>query len=103
MKVNPTRIFALDVFEHMSLFEVEETIKNFKKISKKFLLIVSVPTENWLSRKIRKLVGKLEVPKEHITRHWEITKLLKKHFRLKKSFNFFTVSYIFVFGHLSEK
>jgi hypothetical protein len=62
-----------------------------------FELIVSQPTENWLSRKVRKLIGKSEVPDEHITRYEEIIEILKQEFRLIKKVNFFTVCHIFLF------
>ncbi|MBU0894308.1 MAG: class I SAM-dependent methyltransferase [Nanoarchaeota archaeon] len=98
-KINPTKIFVLDVFEHIPVLEIEKILDNFKKLNKKFDLIVSIPTENLLSRKIRKLVGKLEVPKEHITKHKEILRILKKTFKLRKKINFFTVSHIFLFEY----
>jgi len=96
-KVKPTKIFVLDVFEHIPLEEIKKIISDFKESYDKFHLIVSVPTENFISRKMRKFVGKSEVPKEHITRHSEIIDILKQNFKLKKKFNFFTVSKIFVF------
>lgn len=95
-KIKPTKIFVLDVFEHIPLAETKKIIKNFKKMGK-FELIVSQPTENWISRKVRKLVGKTEVPKEHITRYEDIISLLKKEFKLIKKINFFTVCHIFLF------
>ncbi|MBI2043076.1 methyltransferase domain-containing protein [Candidatus Pacearchaeota archaeon] len=98
-KIKPTKIFALDVFEHIPIKETKKILANFKKMSKNFYLIVSQPTENWLSRKIRKLVGKEEVPKEHITRYEEIIKLLKKEFEFRRKINFFTITHIFKFRH----
>jgi nitrogen regulatory protein PII-like uncharacterized protein len=98
-KINPTKIFVLDVFEHIPITEIEKIIESFKDMSKKFLLIVSIPTENLVSRKIRKLVGKTEIPKEHITKHKDIIKLLKKNFILKKRINFFSVSHILLLEH----
>ena len=98
-KIKPTKIFVLDVFEHISLEEIGKIIKEFKKLNGKFDLIVSVPTENWVSRKIRKFVGKKEVPKEHITKFKEILNILKDNFQLKKKINFFTISYIFIFEY----
>src|SRR3990167_8940828 len=89
-KVKPTKIFALDVFEHIPINETKKILANFKKMSKNFDLIVSQPTENWLSRKVRKFVGKEEVPKEHITRYEEIVKLLKETFHFKRKSSFFT-------------
>ena len=98
-KVKPTKIFALDVFEHIPIEETKKIINEFKKLNDMFDLIVSLPTENWLSRKIRKLVGKKEVPEEHITSYKDIVKLLKQNFKFKKSINFFTVSWIAKFGY----
>ena len=99
-KIKPTKIFVLDVFEHIPIYEIKKIIDEFKKLNEKFILIVSAPSENFISRKIRKFVGKDEVPKEHITRYREILKILKENFKLKKRINFFTVSYIFLFEHL---
>ena len=97
--IKPTKIFALDVFEHISFEEIKKIIDEFKKLNNKFDLIVSLPTENYLSRKIRKLVGKKEVPEEHITYYKDIVKLLKQNFKFEKSINFFTVSYIAKFEY----
>ena len=95
-KIRPTKIFVLDVFEHIPKEEIRNIIRNFKKM-KKFELIVSQPTENWLSRKVRKFIGKGEVPDEHITRYEEIIEILKQEFKLIKKVNFFTVCHIFLF------
>jgi len=98
-KIKPTKIFALDVFEHIPIEEIEKIINNFKKQNEHFRLIVSLPTENLVSRKVRKFVGKSEIPDEHVTNYRTVLKLLKKHFKLKKQLNFFTVSHISVFDH----
>ena len=98
-KIKPTKIFVLDVFEHIPIEEIKKIIENFKKLDEKFEMIISIPSENFISRKIRKLVGKKEVPKEHITRGDEISKVLRENFKFKKRINFFTVSYIFLFEY----
>ncbi len=95
--VKPSKIFVLDVFEHIPLEEIKKVLKSFKELNENFELIVSLPSENFVSRKIRKLVGKSEVPKEHITKYRDIMKILKQNFKLKKRINFFSVSYIWVF------
>jgi hypothetical protein len=95
--MKPTKIFCLDVFEHIPLVEIKSIIENFKKMNNHFELLVSIPTGNFISRKVRKLVGKPEVPKEHITSYKEILDLLKKEFELKNKINFFTVTKIFLF------
>ena len=95
--IEPTKIFALDVFEHIPEEELKKIIASFKKLNNHFQLIVSIPTENWLSRKVRKLVGKKEVPDEHVIPYHINLALLKKNFILKKKINFFTVSHLFLF------
>jgi len=99
MEIKPTKIFILDVLEHIPINEIREIIDNFKKINNHFQIIVSIPTENLNSRKMRKLVGKPEIPEEHITKYNEILRILKDNFRLKKKINFFTVSHIFLFEY----
>jgi SAM-dependent methyltransferase len=98
-KVKPDKIFVLDVFEHIPLKEIKEIINNFKKLNDGFDIIVSLPTENWLSRKVRKFVGKKEVPEEHITSYKQVLKILKENFKLKREINFFTVSKICLFEY----
>jgi hypothetical protein len=94
--VKPTKIFCLDVFEHIPVEEIRKIIQNFKKMNNNFELIVSIPTGNFISRKVRKLVGKDEVPKEHITSYQDILNILKENFKIKKKINFFTVTKIFL-------
>lgn len=96
-KVRPTKIFVLDVLEHVPENEIQGILDSFKNLNNRFDLIVSIPTENWISRKMRKLVGKKEVPDEHITKYDTILRILKRNFRLKGQVNFFTVSKNFLF------
>jgi len=98
-KIVPDKIFCLDVFEHIPIEEIGNIIDNFKEMNKNknFELIVSIPTENKLSRIMRKFVGKPEVPKEHITKYKDIIKLLNSKLKLIKKFNFLTVTYILKF------
>ena len=95
--VTPTVIFALDVFEHIPLNEIENILLVFRFLNKSFKLIVSIPTENLLSRLGRRWVGKSAVPKEHITKLKDIKELLDKYFKLKKEYGFFTMSKIYIY------
>ncbi len=100
--IKPTKIFCLDVFEHIPFSEIATIIKNFKEMNSQFQIIVSIPTGNLLSKKVRRLVGKTEVPKEHITSYKQILGILKKNFVLKKKINFLTVTKIFLFEHKED-
>jgi 2-polyprenyl-3-methyl-5-hydroxy-6-metoxy-1,4-benzoquinol methylase len=102
-KVKPDFIFILDVLEHIPATEIEKVINNLKKLNNGFKLIVSAPTENEISKRIRKFVGKSEIPTEHITKYKDILKILNKNFKLIKKVNFFTVSHIFLFEYTKFK
>lgn len=93
-KIKPDKIFLTDVFEHLSKEEIVGVINNFKKMNPHFEIITSIPTENWLSRKARKILGKNERAKDHITPIKDILKILNENLILIKKINFLTVSYI---------
>ena len=59
-----------------------------------FNLIVIIPTENFISRKIRRLLGKSERVSDHITPLNEILKILNSELKLIKKVNFLSISYI---------
>ena len=42
--IKPTKIFVLDVFEHIPYEEIKEILNEFKKLNDKFDLIISIPT-----------------------------------------------------------
>jgi SAM-dependent methyltransferase len=98
--MKPSKIFCLDVFEHIPPEEIIKIIENFKRMNNNFEIIVSIPTGNFISRKVRKLVGKSEVPREHITSYREILNILNKNFQLVEKVNFFTVTKIFRFRNI---
>ena len=93
-KLEPDKIFVIDVFEHIHKNEIREIIKNFKKMNPNFELITAIPFENWISRKTRKLLGMRERAIDHITSIGEILPILFSELRLVKKTNFFNVTYI---------
>jgi 2-polyprenyl-3-methyl-5-hydroxy-6-metoxy-1,4-benzoquinol methylase len=94
-KIRPDKIFVMDVFEHIPIGQIKEIIKNFKKMNPSFELIASIPTENFVSRKARKILGKGERVKDHITPIKEILQILREEgLILVKRINFLTISYI---------
>jgi len=97
-KLKPDKIIAMDVFEHIPKKKISGIIDNFKKMNPNFELIVALPTEGFLSRKARKLLGKRERALGHITPLKEILKIFrKKKLKLTKKTNFLNVSYLALF------
>ena len=99
-QIKPSKIFLTDVFEHIPKEGITEIIHNFKKMNPDFELITSIPTENWVSRKARKILGKRERAIDHITTLGEILEILEKELELVKKINFLTVSYIARFRNI---
>jgi len=93
-KLKPTKIFVLDVFEHIEKNEIRKIIKNFKEINPHIVLITIIPTETWLWKKSRKLMGLSEIVSDHITPLKEILKILNEELYLVKKINFFGMSHI---------
>ena len=101
--IKPTKIFALDVFEHIKKSEIEEIILNFTRMNSTFTLITIIPTENIVSRKLRQLIGKPERAEGHITHLKEILGVLNKYLIQKERINFYTISVIAKFTTFDHK
>ncbi len=99
-QLKPNKIFVLDVFEHMTPEEITKTIKNFKEMSDNFKLITAIPTENRISRILRRIIGKPERADGHITSLREIKNILDNELKLVKSKKLFTLSHIAVYEYL---
>ncbi len=99
-EIKPDKIFVMDVFEHIPKNEIKEIIKSFKKMNPNFELITAIPTENFVSRKARKILGKSERVKEHVTSIKEIMNILNGELKLSKKINFLTVSCIAKFRNI---
>jgi cyclopropane fatty-acyl-phospholipid synthase-like methyltransferase len=102
-KMHPTKIFTMDVLEHISLEDIQKILDNFKKMNDRFDLIACIPTENLLSRKIRVLVGKSERVSDHITNLKQLKEILRKNFKLEKSRSLFSVSYIARYSYIKAE
>ncbi len=93
-KLKPDKIFVIDVLEHVEKEEIRKIIKNFKKMNPNFILIAIIPTETWLWRKARKILGLSETVEDHITKLSEILQILNEELTQIKKINFLTMSYI---------
>jgi hypothetical protein len=92
--LHPDKIFLIDVFEHIPLEGIKSIIADFKKMNPNVEIITSIPTENWIARKIRVLVGKQERAPDHVTSLKEIWPLLNSEMELVKKTNFLTIAWI---------
>lgn len=94
-KIKPDKIFALDVFEHISKTQIRKIIKNFKKMNPNVVLITIIPTETWLWHKMRKLMGLSEYVADHITPLKEILKIFEEEgLKRERKINYALMSHI---------
>ena len=96
--IKPTKIFAIDVFEHLTEEKIIETIKDFKSMNENFSIITAIPNENWFWRFSRKCLGLKPYVKDHITNIKDIVKILDKELVYNKKINFFLVSHIYKYN-----
>lgn len=93
-KLSPTKIFAMDVFEHMFKEDITLTLQNFKKMSDHFFIVVSIPVEGLIYRTIRRLIGKRPVDAGHITNINELKSILNHEFKFVKGKNILNLTYV---------
>jgi len=98
--LKPNKILSLDVLEHISKEDIRKIIKDFKKMSESFYLVLAIPTENLLSRKMRKLFGKPERVPDHITTLKEIVLIMKESdLEVIRKLNYFAITHIYLFSY----
>ena len=93
-KLRPTKIISMDCFEHIPKDDILRILENFRKMNSNVIMTFSIPTENFLSRKLRKLLGKPERANGHITTLKEILSIFEEKLELLKKKSLFTITFI---------
>ena len=67
-----------------------------------FYLVLAIPTENLLSRKMRKLFGKPERVPDHITTLNEIVQIMKdEKLEIIRKLNYFAITHLYLFKFIT--
>jgi len=82
-QISPRVVIFGAVLEHLQKHEIEKLVKHFKKKGTK-KLIISLPTENWLSKVLMHIVGQSDAHEDHITTCLQAKRILSKHYNLIK-------------------
>ena len=90
--IKPSKIVCNQVLEHLTREEIEKTIKSF--IKTKANLIVSLPTENILSKIGMLVTGNLNYHEDHKTRYRDVNKIVEKYYKIVKRCYVFTMTQI---------
>jgi len=100
--LKPNKILSLDVLEHISKEDIRRIIQDFKKMNDNFYLVLAIPTENLLSRKMRKLFGKPERVPDHITTLNEIVQIMKdEKLEIIRKLNYFAITHLYLFKFIT--
>jgi len=93
-QIKPDKIFALDVFEHIPNSGIKKIIINFRKMNPNVVLVTAIPTETWLWRKMRKIMGLSETVADHVTPLKKILGILENQLKLERKVNYVLMSHI---------
>lgn len=83
-KVDATKIVLSGVLEHLYLNEIESLLKEFMQTSPRAVLLVYLPTENFISKIAMRLAGQKNAHDDHVSKYKDINEILKKYFQLKE-------------------
>jgi len=76
----PVQIVLSGVLEHLYGSEIESLIKEFKQINPSAILLVSLPTENWVSKIAMRLSGQKHAHDDHVSQYKEINRIIEKEY-----------------------
>ena len=93
--LKPAKIVASNVLEHMYKEEIDELLITFLKMNPSAPLLVSIPTENLISRLAMKLNNCPQAHDDHVTDYKTINNLIEKfYYPEKRKYIFFRMSQV---------
>lgn len=85
----PRQIVLSGVLEHLYGREIEQLIGEFQRINPLAILLVYLPTENWVSKIAMNLAGQPHAHDDHVSSWREINRIIEKYYRPEKRRNLF--------------
>ncbi len=93
--VDARKIVLASVLEHLYLDDIESLLQDFLSMGSVRELLVSLPTENFVSKIAMHLAGQANAHDDHVSTYKEINKLIERYFTLKeRKFIFFRMSQV---------
>ncbi|MFH1583430.1 MAG: hypothetical protein ABIB72_03920 [Candidatus Falkowbacteria bacterium] len=80
----PAQIVLSGVLEHLYEDEIKVLINEFKQMNRQAVLLVYLPTENWISKIAMRLAGLKTAHNDHVSFYKEINKIIEKDYRPEK-------------------
>ena len=74
----PVKIVLNNVLEHLYSEEIKNLLIEFKKMNPQAVLLVCLPTENWISKIMMRLANDKNAHDDHISGYKEINKIIEE-------------------------
>ena len=78
--LKPQKIVLSSVLEHLYLNEIENLLKEFLKMNSTAELLVTLPTENFISKIAMRLSGQPAAHDDHVSKYKQINQLIEKYY-----------------------
>ncbi|MFH1523296.1 MAG: methyltransferase domain-containing protein [Patescibacteria group bacterium] len=78
--LKPQKIVLSNVLEHLYLDEIDSLLKEFVKMNSTAELLVSLPTENFVSKIAKRLSGLPSAHDDHVSKYKQINQLIEKYY-----------------------
>lgn len=94
-QLKPEKIVLSGVLEHLYLDEIEKLLDDFSLMNPQAVLLVYVPTENFISKIAMYLAGAKNAHDDHVSKYLDINHLVeKKYLPEKRKYIFFRMAQI---------
>lgn len=80
-RLRPRQIVLSGVLEHLYGREIDALIKEFQSLAPEAVLLVYLPTENWVSKIAMRLAGEKSAHDDHVSKYREIEKIIEQSYR----------------------
>lgn len=79
--LKPKQIVLSGVLEHLYNEETDALMKEFQSLAPRAVLLVSLPTENWISKIAMRLAGQKSAHDDHVSKYQEIEKIIERSYQ----------------------
>lgn len=88
--LKPAEVVLNNVLEHLHAEEIKKLLSDFGRMNRQAVLLVCLPTENWLSRIMMRLANYKNAHDDHVSGYRLINKIIEeKYYPEKRRYLFF--------------
>lgn len=93
--LKPAQIVLNNVLEHLYPQEVRKILTEFQQMNPRVVLLVCLPTENWVSKIMMRLANCKNAHADHVSGYKEINKIIEEKYSLaKRCYIFFRMTQV---------